>query len=274
VPPRKDFRSRLEGPSRGWLLDQRELYSQRAPGHTCIQALVHMDGDGLEARNPSKGCGAVMRVAPVAMYMLPLTCSDEYKYAETFRLAMALAGITHGHPTAKHASGVLAVLLLGLLQGEALASALHRALELLRHLVTPAQAGAYPPDETEAALDRARDLVARGVPPAEAIPTLGEGWVSEEALAIAVYSSLTAPDFESGVRTAVNIDVDSDSTGSITGQILGAMHGDAAIAKRWLRELELREVVGAMAEDFIRMMEPPTRPLEDEERYWPSGIRL
>src|SRR5947208_967854 len=83
---------------RGWLLGHAELHSQRAPGNTCLSALGSPSplgegrGEGhLEARNTSKGCGAVMRVAPVAMYMLPLHCGDEFKYAETFRLAMALA---------------------------------------------------------------------------------------------------------------------------------------------------------------------------------------
>ena len=95
---------------------------------------------------------------------------------------------------------------------------------------------------------------------------MGEGWVSEEALAIALYCALVAPDLASGIRTAVNITGDSDSTGSITGQILGAMQGEEAIPGEWLRRLELREVIADVAEDFVRLHEEP-RAWERED-YW------
>jgi hypothetical protein len=38
---------------------------------------------------------------------------------------------------------------------------------------------------------------------------------------------------------AVNHSGDSDSTGSITGNILGAVHGEAALPVTWLQHLEL-----------------------------------
>src|SRR5438445_369417 len=54
VPLRAEVRKRLLQPRhRGWLLDQRELYDQRAPGNTCISALLHAEPDTLEARNTS-----------------------------------------------------------------------------------------------------------------------------------------------------------------------------------------------------------------------------
>jgi ADP-ribosyl-[dinitrogen reductase] hydrolase len=66
----------------------------------------------------------------------------------------------------------------------------------------------------------------------EAIAELGEGWVAEEALAISVYCALVARDFRQGVVMAVNHDGDSDSTGAITGNLLGALHGVDAIPAR------------------------------------------
>ncbi len=49
---------------------------------------------------------------------------------------------------------------------------------------------------------------------------------------------------------AVNHDGDSDSTGSIVGNLLGTMHGVDAIPAEWLAPLELREVIAEMAEDL------------------------
>jgi len=43
---------------------------------------------------------------------------------------------------------------------------------------------------------------------------------------------------------------DSDSTGSIAGNLLGAWFGVEAIPERWLGPLELREVISAVADDL------------------------
>jgi ADP-ribosylglycohydrolase len=74
--------------------------------------------------------------------------------------------------------------------------------------------------------------------------------VAEEALAISVYCVLVSGGFEQAVVLAVNHDGDSDSTGAITGNILGAMHGTGVIPQRWLKPLELRAVIEALASDL------------------------
>src|SRR3954447_5311099 len=51
----------------GWLVGVRELWSRRAPGRTCISALCNTESLGQLAINDSKGCGGVMRAAPVGL---------------------------------------------------------------------------------------------------------------------------------------------------------------------------------------------------------------
>src|SRR6267378_3743842 len=51
-----------------WLLQQKKLFSRRAPGTTCLSALHSSRGKVTRAANDSKGCGGVMRIAPVGMY--------------------------------------------------------------------------------------------------------------------------------------------------------------------------------------------------------------
>jgi hypothetical protein len=104
---------------------------------------------------------------------------------------------------------------------------------------------------------------------------LGEGWTAPEALAIALFCSLRAGDFEEGVRLSVNLTGDSDSTGSITGNILGTLWGCHAIPDRWLSGLELRGLIVEMADDLALL---PAAPLPDyrgkpeserrESAYW------
>jgi ADP-ribosylglycohydrolase len=79
---------------------------------------------------------------------------------------------------------------------------------------------------------------------------LGGGWVGEEALAIAVACALQAQDMRHGMLLAVNHSGDSDSTGSICGQLLGARDGVEAIPAEWWARLELRQLI----EDTINQL--------------------
>lgn len=84
------------------------------------------------------------------------------------------------------------------------------------------------------------------------ISRLGAGWTGDEALAIALYCSLRHEhDFTAGIRAAVMHSGDSDSTGAITGNILGAWLGASAIDKAWLEPLELRAIIEILANDLL-----------------------
>ena len=72
-------------------------------------------------------------------------------------------------------------------------------------------------------MEKAESLAIAPLSPEEALAKIGQGWVAEEAMAIAVFCSLRSPNLEEGVVMAVNITGDSDSTGAITGNLMGAM---------------------------------------------------
>ena len=91
--------------------------------------------------------------------------------------------------------------------------------------------------------------------------------MAEEALAIAVYCALTAPGFRSGVLLAVNHGGDSDSTGAICGNLLGASLGADAIDADLLDGLEGREVITQLADDLYDVF---AEGRESSHRY-PSG---
>ena len=105
--------------------------------------------------------------------------------------------------------------------------------------------------------------------PRELIARLGEGWTGEETLAIALYCSLRAKSFEDGVLLAVNHGGDSDSTGSVAGNLLGLIHGAAAIPRRWLDRLELRGLIEELGLDLWRHFGEGADALapEDGARY-------
>lgn len=223
----------------GCLLPLRALHALRAPGNTCLSALqaARGMGDPAVAQNDSKGCGGVMRVAPVGLFQLSGQDDDEM-----FALASDAAALTHGHPAGYLSAGFLAVVIASIMRGKSLPQALDAAsLSLQRR---PGHR-----DVTDA-VARARDLAAAGRPTPEQIETLGGAWVGEEALAIAVCCALVAHDFADGVRLAVNHSGDSDSTGAIAGNILGGLFGVEAIPHHWLAQLELRDEIAHLAEDM------------------------
>ena len=85
-----------------------------------------------------------------------------------------------------------------------------------------------------------------------AISSIGQGWVAEEALAIAVYAAMRyQDDFEKAVIASVNHDGDSDSTGSITGNILGAKLGLSGVPERFIEPLELKDIIMEIADDLF-----------------------
>lgn len=70
------------------------------------------------------------------------------------------------------------------------------------------------------------------------------GYLSAGALAISVYCALKyKDDFKQGLIASVNHDGDSDSTGAITGNILGAYLGLDNIPKEWIDKVEIGDVV-------------------------------
>jgi ADP-ribosylglycohydrolase len=219
----------------GRLLGVPELHVSRAVGATCVSALRNGRMGRLDAPlNDSKGCGGVMRVAPVGLIADRLGSSEA-----VFALGAATAATTHGHPSGRLGAGVQAATIAALVEGEPLDRALDAASEILiRH-----------PDheETSGALRAARALAARGVPSPEEIETLGGGWVAEEALAIAVCAALATDDLEESLRLAVNHGGDSDSTGAIAGNLVGARLGAGAIPARWAQRVEFSDLLLRMA---------------------------
>ena len=247
----------LRGVRRSWLLDVPELFSPRAPGNTCLSALEqleHMEELPLDyienKRNNSKGCGGVMRVAPIA-------CHRHIDLETATTEAAQIAAITHGNS-------------LGYLPAAVLAYIVHRAIferngDSLKAIVLAAcdkVCALYAQDKNTAIL---REILEKAVALSENHDTdlqnihrLGEGWVAEEALAIAVYCALKyRHDFTKALIAAVNHKGDSDSTGAITGNILGAWLGLSHIDKQWTTDLELYDVITEIADDLCHgcMME-------------------
>ncbi len=234
-----------EEPHYSWLVNLPEMFSSRAPGITCLSALGHGGNGTMEnPLNHSKGCGGIMRVAPVGLYF----CDTRHKPEEIDRIGAAAAALTHGHELGYIPAAMLTHIILKICEnGDSILSAVKDAMSAMPAL--------FPKAEHMAALlaliQKAIDLSAENLDDLDAIRQLGEGWVAEETLAIAVYCALKyADDFERGIIAAVNHDGDSDSTGAVAGNILGAALGLDGIPQKFIESLELKDVILEIAEDL------------------------
>lgn len=245
-----------------WLNAIPELNHPRAPGNTCLSALSQqVGGTPRQPINSSKGCGGVMRVAPVGLYL------DVSQLDEIDSLGAAACALTHGHPLGWLPGAALAHMIAMLSQepGVTIRAAVVDACGMLRkeyrwtrHAETLCRM-----------LEDAVELALQDGPDGENLLKLGEGWVAEETLAVAVYCAVRyANDFRKAVLTAVNHSGDSDSTGAVLGNLLGASLGIEGIPQDLLEELELKEILLETAEDLFVGV-----PAQPDERWNEKYLR-
>ncbi len=237
--------------SGSWLSNLRNLWFRRGPGNTCLEALSRLQ-EGKPVKNDSKGCGGVMRVAPIGIYYAahPLPGIDEERFVA--EIADGSASITHHNDMSSFASALAALVVFKCIREPEVSRA------RLRRIVDDSMSVALAlwPESDEAKKFRdliyeALDLAESEIDDFEAIRRLGQGWVAEETLAIALFSAMRyIGDFGKCVACAVNHDGDSDSTGAVAGNIIGAILGYEAIPERFIKNLEMREVILSVADDL------------------------
>ena len=213
----------------GFLLDEPILHQRMGPGRTCLRALMEATDLGMPVVNGSKGCGGLMRVAPIGFWAA--LHPDDWDVRRTFTVASQAAQLTHGHPCGYLSAGFFAVLIRQVTLGVPLDDAVTETLQFLEKL---GESGA----PIRQFVHLAQELAGKEVPREQAVQELGAGWVAEEILAVAIYLGFTAPDFRTGIIQAANHPGDADSVGAIAGQLLGALQGNTSPLREWTRSIE------------------------------------
>lgn len=226
----------------GWYHSQRLPGESRGPGTTCMSALGSGRMGTIEQPlNHSAGCGGIMRAHPIGLAFV-------YDPERAFHLGCRSAAITHGHANGYVPAGAFAMLVALLAQGHSFPTALQY---LTAHLATRWEWGQTLIAVKSAAVDE--DISDHGARIDASIgqtPGRGGGWLGHDALSIALYAVIAASeDPIEAVRIAVNHSGDSDSTGSIAGAIVGAIHGPSAFC----HHLRANSVTLEKEEDLIIM---------------------
>ncbi|MEU9872070.1 ADP-ribosylglycohydrolase family protein [Actinomadura sp. NPDC048021] len=237
-----------DSPVSGPALRDPAVTAGRGAGRTTLAALRRAAERGKpgwplgtvdEPVNDSKGSAGTVRAAPCGF--------GHPDPGAVFARGQGTAALTHGHPSGRLPAGTLAVAVSALVHGAALADALRVAMaELRKH------AGH---EETSAALEKALALPLSGPAP-ERLESLGGGFTGPEALAIAVHAALAAEAaggypleiVPRGMLLAVNHSGDSDSTGAVCGNLLGARYGSRAVPEHWRAGVEAAGTIAVLAE--------------------------
>lgn len=229
-----DIDTQMQAVARRFIDWKNSPENNRAPGNTCLTGVRNLER-GTSWRDSgvvhSKGCGSVMRVGTIGY----LYQHDEKKLRE---VAHQSGIITHGHPAAIAASIAGAYLVKLALDGV-------QPDKYVQHVLAFC-------DGISAEFDKAIIKV-NGVlaldDEVQALRSLGEGWVGDEAVALALYCVLHYPDdYVAAVRRGANSDGDSDSIACIAGGIVGARLGLEAIPQDWRERCENKSFLLALGE--------------------------
>lgn len=242
-----------EGKHISWLLNVPELFAVRVPGNTCMSALEELkyrSNIGYPEvlsikRNDSKGNGGLMRVAPLALFYGSRSNLDDID-----KEGGNTARITHCHSLGYMPAAALVHIISRIVYPQT-----EMSLEDIIKEAKEAMLRIYEGDENLpgliAVIDLAMKLAANTDDDLTNIHKIGAGWVAEETLGIALYCALRyRNDFSGGIIAAVNHNGDSDTTGAVAGNILGALCGYEAIEEKWKQDMELSDVILEIADDL------------------------
>lgn len=198
--------------------------------------------------NDSKGCGGVMRVAPIGLYF----AETDTSYEKSDMLAAEAAALTHGHDLGYIPAAALSHIVRAVAESDIpLKTAVNDSIAAMKKLFPKAEHIS----EFTAIMQKAVQLAETEQDDLSAIHQLGEGWVAEETLAIAVYCALRYEnDFDMALRASVNHNGDSDSTGAVCGNILGAYVGYNAIPQKYKERLELHDLIVKVADHLCDIL--------------------
>lgn len=193
------YHDKISPKENGWLINEPLLQKRRAPGLTCLSALARdlkVDrelGSPEYKINDSKGCGGVMRVAPIGFFTY-----------DAFGVAVRVAALTHTHPTGYIAAGFFAEVIKNCFVGKSLRESVAETMQYVKDNI-PMETSQETVDAVMEAVQLAEEylggVISFTIP--ECIEQLGGGWIAEEALAITIFISIVFEnDFKRSSRSS------------------------------------------------------------------------
>lgn len=186
-------------------------------GYAIEQFMQHGKANPLTTPE-SNGNGALMRIAPLALFIEPKYMKPE----DLYKLCGEWSSLTHGHEVSAFACTYY-TMLISLVLNE---FTLGEAYQFVRTTTKR-----FAPKGFERLLDDKRHISDYSMDEIQS-----DGYCLH-TLEAAVWCAWNSPTYKDSVLMAVNLGDDTDTTASVCGGILGAYYGRSAIPTEWVQSL-------------------------------------
>jgi ADP-ribosylglycohydrolase len=203
-------------------------------------------GGGSEDDN---GNGSLMRMLPVALFFH--TCST----AELLAHAHDMSAITHAHPRSKMGCGFYCLFVRELLTAPDKKTAYKNAV---------AQAlGHYSGDPVfKNELPHFMRIISHELPGLPESEIRSSGYIVD-TLEAALWCTLSHDNTKDILLAAVNLGLDTDTTGMVAGGLAGLAHGLESVPGNWLKSLARKDDIDSLVGRFVdaALATAPTTPV-------------
>jgi ADP-ribosylglycohydrolase len=183
------------------------------------------------------GNGSLMRMLPVALYF------HDSPTEELLARAHEISAITHAHPRSKVGCGIYCLLVQEMLTT--------RDKELAYHnTVARALAFYSAAPEFKNELSHFMRIISFELPSLEESEICSSGYLVD-TLEAALWCTLTHSSTKDVLLSAVNLGLDTDTTGMVAGGMAGALYGLESVPADWLASLARKDEIDAVLDRFV-----------------------
>lgn len=188
------------------------------------------------------GNGSLMRILPILFYLQAKYGSNFTENHKAFEIIHNISALTHRHKRSQMACGIYISIASSILTGRNLVFSIQTGIaNAMRYYHTKQEF-----KEQEAYFSRIQADNFKELPESE----IQSGGYVIDTLEASIWCLLTTDDYKSCVLKAVNLGIDTDTTGAVAGGLAGLAYGYESIPREWIKTLARKDYVENMCNDL------------------------
>lgn len=187
----------------------------------------------------NNGNGSLMRILPAALYFSCLPDSMMIKKV------CEVSKITHGHPRSQLGCSLYALFIKGLLAGEGIEEA-YKDLQFKSQEI-------FVGTGLEQELSHYERILNGSLPQSDEREIMSSGYVVH-TLEAALWCLLTTLTYKEAVLKAINLGLDTDTVGAVTGGLAGVYYGLSGIPEEWITTIIKHDMILNLGRNFAQVV--------------------
>ena len=202
-----------------------------------VRGVPPLDCGGKEYMD--NGNGSLMRILPFSLYCITNDLSEE----ETCDIVSKGSQLTHANDISKMSCFIYTEYLRAIVKTKNPTIALNHIQNI-----------EYSKYFSQEAINAHKQILGHGFLFISDEKIKDSGYVVD-TLESVLYSVIKGKDYESTIKTAINLGYDTDTVGGITGSIAGILYGSETIPERWISKLRRKDYLEELADKFSKTLE-------------------